>query len=73
MPKGFPVDHPAEDLLRRRQWYLENTFDIKLLTSPRIVAEIARHFEVMAPFVEFLNRPFADRRPKAKKMLFSIF
>jgi uncharacterized protein (TIGR02453 family) len=73
MPKGFPVDHPAEELLRHRQWYLENTFDIKLLTSPRLVTEIARHFEVMAPFVEFLNRPFAERRPKAKKMLFSMF
>jgi uncharacterized protein (TIGR02453 family) len=73
MPKGFPVDHPAEGLLRRRQWYLENTFDIKLLTTSRVVAEISRHFEVMAPLVEFLNRPFAERRPKARKMLFSIF
>ncbi len=73
MPKGFPVDHPAEELLRHRQWYLENTFDIKVLTSSRVVSEIARQFEVMAPFVEFLNRPFAERRPKAKKMLFSIF
>lgn len=73
MPKGFPVDHPAEELLRHRQWYLENTFDIKVLTSSRVVSEIARQFEVMAPFVEFLNRPFAERRPKAKKMLFSMF
>lgn len=73
MPKGFPVDHPAEELLRHRQWYLENTFDIKVLTTSRVVTEIARHFELMAPFVEFLNRPFAERRPKAKKMLFSIF
>jgi uncharacterized protein (TIGR02453 family) len=73
MPKGFPVDHPAEALLRHRQWYLENTFDIKVLTSSRVVSEIARQFEVMAPLVEFLNRPFAERRPKAKKMLFSIF
>ena len=73
MPKGFPVDHPAEELLRHRQWYLENTFDIKVLTTSRVVTEIARHFEVMAPFVEFLNRPFAERRSKAKKMLFSIF
>jgi uncharacterized protein (TIGR02453 family) len=70
MPKGFPVDHPAEELLRHRQWYLENTFDIKLLTTPGVVQQIARHFEVMAPFVEFLNRPFAERQPKTKKMLF---
>ena len=27
MPKGFPVDHPAEGLLRQKQWYLESTLD----------------------------------------------
>ena len=73
MPKGFPVDHPAEALLRHRQWYLEATFDIKLLTTPRVVAEVARHFELMAPFVEFLNRPFANRRPKQNRTMFAIF
>ncbi len=73
MPKGFPVDHPAEALLRHRQWYLEATFDIKLLTTPRVVAEVARHFELMAPFVEFLNRPFANRRPKQNRTMFAMF
>lgn len=73
MPKGFPVDHPAEALLRHRQWYLEATFDIKLLTTPKLVPELARHFELMAPFVEFLNRPFADRRPKQNRTMFAIF
>ncbi len=72
-PKGFPVDHPAEALLRHRQWYLEATFDIKLLTTRRVVAEIARHFEMMAPFVEFLNRPFANRRPKQNRTMFAMF
>lgn len=73
MPKGFPVDHPAEELLRHHQWYLEATFDVKILTTSRIVPEVVRHFEVMAPFVEFLNRPLAKERPKAKKMMFSMF
>ena len=73
MPKGFPVDHPAEALLRHRQWYLEATFDIKLLTTSRLVPELARHFELMAPFVEFLNRPFANRRPKQSKTMFAMF
>src|SRR5215472_13723442 len=30
VPKGFPCDHPAEGLLRRRQWYLESILEIKL-------------------------------------------
>src|ERR1043166_3820728 len=69
MPKGFPVDHPAEALLRRKQWYLESTLPIGLLTTPRIVPELAKRFAVMAPMVEFLNRPFAQKKTP-KKMLF---
>jgi uncharacterized protein (TIGR02453 family) len=72
MPKGFPVDHPAEGLLRQKQWYLESTLDIKLLTTPKVVSELARRFEVMAPMVEFLNRPFAGKE-KRKKMPFMAF
>jgi uncharacterized protein (TIGR02453 family) len=72
MPKGFPVDHPAEGLLRHRQWYLEATLDLGLLTSRRLAAEVSRHFELMAPMVEFLNRPFA-RQQKRKAMPFMAF
>lgn len=72
MPKGFPVDHPAESLLRRKQWYLEATLDIGLLTTPRVVPELAKRFAVMAPMVEFLNRPFTNKE-KRKKMAFMAF
>ena len=72
MPKGFPVDHPAEGLLRQKQWYLESTLEIGLLTSPRAVPELAKRFAAMAPMVEFLNRPFAQKE-KRKKMPFSVF
>ena len=71
-PKGFAVDHPAEPLLRHTQWYLETVLDIKLLTTPRLLPELARRFEAMAPFVEFMNRPFAQKQ-KPKKMLFMAF
>jgi len=72
MPKGFPVDHPAEHLLRHRQWFLEATLPNKSLTSKKLVHEIASRFELMSPFVEFLNRPFAAK-PKPKAMSFSMF
>ncbi|HEY2496933.1 MAG TPA: DUF2461 domain-containing protein [Candidatus Angelobacter sp.] len=72
MPKGFPFDHPAEGLLRQKQWYLESTFDIALLTTPRVVPKLAKRFAVMAPMVEFLNRPFAHRE-RRKKMPFMAF
>jgi uncharacterized protein (TIGR02453 family) len=72
MPKGFPVDHPAEALLRKKQWYLESTLSIGVLTGPRLVSELARRFAVMAPMVEFLNRPFAQKE-RRKKMPFMAF
>jgi uncharacterized protein (TIGR02453 family) len=72
VPKGFCADHPAESLLRHRQWYLETTLDAKLITSPKVVSEIAKRFAIMAPMVEFLNRPFAHKE-KRKKMLFAAF
>jgi uncharacterized protein (TIGR02453 family) len=72
LPKGFPCGHPAESLLRHRQWYLESVLDIKLLTTPRLVSELARRFEAMAPLVVFLNRGF-ERKAKPKKLPFMAF
>ena len=72
MPKGYSEDHPAESLLRRKQWYLEAILDIRVVTSPRILPELVRRFEIMAPFVEFMNQPFAQKQ-KPRKMPFSVF
>jgi uncharacterized protein (TIGR02453 family) len=71
-PKGFAPDHPAEGLLRHRQWYLEARLDIKLVTTKRLVPEMARRFEVMAPFVDFLNRPLARKQQRKKMQLMSF-
>jgi uncharacterized protein (TIGR02453 family) len=72
MPKGFPTDHPGESLLRCKQWYLEKTVDGSILTSPKLLPELAKHFEVMAPFVEFMNQALAQKR-KPAKMMFAAF
>jgi uncharacterized protein (TIGR02453 family) len=70
MPRGFCPGHPAADLLRRKQWYLVSILDPELLTTPRLLPELARSFEAMAPFVEFLGRPFAQKQ-RPKKLAFS--
>lgn len=72
LPKGFPCGHPAEALLRHRQWYLESMLDIKLLTTPRLVPELARRFEAMAAMVIFLNQALSAKS-KPKKMPFMAF
>lgn len=71
MPKGFPTDHPAEGLLRRKQWYLEATLESNLLTSPRLLPELAKHFAVMAPMIELLNSAIVKKR-KPEKMMFAF-
>jgi uncharacterized protein (TIGR02453 family) len=69
MPRGFCPGHPAAGLLRQKQWYLVSILDPELLTTPQLLPELARSFEAMAPFVEFLNRPFALKKPR--KLAFS--
>jgi uncharacterized protein (DUF2461 family) len=71
-PAGFPPDHPADELIRKKQWYLETTVDVALITKPRLLPELVRYFQIMLPVVDFLNRPFL-RRQKPKKMLFMAF
>jgi uncharacterized protein (TIGR02453 family) len=72
VPKGFPCDHPAEGLLRRRQWHLGSELDIKLLSTSRLLPELTRRFAAMVPFVEFLNQAFSEKHAR-KKMPFMAF
>ncbi|MBI1790508.1 MAG: DUF2461 domain-containing protein [Acidobacteria bacterium] len=55
VPKGFPAEHPAADLLRYKQLLLYVTLDAGLATTPKLYTELIRRFRAMTPFVEFLN------------------
>jgi uncharacterized protein (TIGR02453 family) len=70
MPAGFSSDHPAAELIKRKQWYLVSMLDMNLLSTPRLLPSLVHHFEVMAPLVEFLNRPFAQK-PMFKRTAFA--
>lgn len=72
VPKGFAKDHPAEDLIRRRQWFLESTLNGGAVTSARMLPDIIHRFRAATPMLEFLNQPFVqERRPK--KLPFMAF
>ena len=73
VPKGFPKDHPAEDLLRGKGWGFEALLPAKIVTTPKLVPEIVKRFRVIAPFLDFMNRPLVQRTHKPKRMLFSVF
>ena len=73
MPAGFPVDHPAENLIRKKQWYLEITVEVGLITTRKLLPELVKYFQLMMPVVDFLNRPFVRKREKPKKLMFMAF
>jgi uncharacterized protein (TIGR02453 family) len=71
MPKGFPADHPAGELIRRKHWVFYDTerVDAKLVTTAKLLPEIIKRFRVMAPFVEFMNIPLTSSGPKDPLMV----
>ena len=64
VPKGFACDHPAEDLLRMKQFLLYIELPPDCATTPRLFREIESRFRAMTPFLEFLNAPLAPLRKK---------
>jgi uncharacterized protein (TIGR02453 family) len=57
MPKGFDAAHPAEDLIRMKQWLYWIELDAKLATSRRLLPELVKRFRAAAPVIAMLNTP----------------
>jgi len=55
-PKGFPADHPAIDLIKRKQWYFDLTLPVEESAQPGFAKMVAKRFLAMHPVVDFLNR-----------------
>ncbi len=66
-PKGFPPDHPAGDLLRRKQFYFSTLLDVAEATRGTLPKVIVDRFRAVAPFVEYVNQLIlvADRAATA--------
>ena len=55
VPRGVDADHPAAELLRMKQWYLDVTLPASAALEPSIRKEITMRFRAMAPVVHYLN------------------
>ncbi len=64
-PKGFPPDHPAADLLRKKQLYFYVVLDSRLATTPRLPAEVLKRFRLMSPFIDFINAPLLNEKRRS--------
>jgi uncharacterized protein (TIGR02453 family) len=71
-PKGFPVDHPALDLIQCRQWGLAATLPAKTALDGKFAEILIRHFRLAAPMVDALNTPIAAALGPKKKVLFGL-
>ena len=70
VPRGFPSDHPAADLLRFKYFILFKELPASLATSPKLYKEIVERFRVMVPFLQFLTVSFVtkQKKPDARAM-----
>src|SRR5215472_5882356 len=64
VPRGFPTDHPAADLLRFKYFILFKELPPALATSPKLYKEIVDRFRAMVPFMRFLTAAFATQQKK---------
>lgn len=64
VPKPWPSDHPAAEMLKRKGLHTRRHFDISLVTSDALIPTIAEAFQAMEPLVAYLNRGLkGDRYP----------
>jgi uncharacterized protein (TIGR02453 family) len=61
MPKGFDASHPAEDLIRRKQWLYWVELDSTIATTPRLLPELVKRFRAAAPVIAMLNSPLRSQ------------
>ncbi len=55
IPRGFPAEHPAAELLRRKAFYYDVRLPADIATSRRLFDELSNHFRLFAPLVGFLD------------------
>lgn len=70
VPRGFPADHPAANLLRYKYYILFKELPATLVSSPKIYKALVDRFRVMTPFLQFLTSSFAanPKKPNALAM-----
>lgn len=60
-PKGFPADHPADDLLRQRQWGVSTHLPLATALGTGLAQQVIVRFQAAAPLVHLLNSPLLAR------------
>ena len=67
LPKGFPADHPADELLRARNWGVHVALPVERALEPALVNEVVQRFRLAAPLVEALNGAILEASEAVRK------
>ena len=54
-PRGFDPNHPAIDLIRKKQFYVFRDFTDKEVLSPNFKSEVLNTFTTMRPYFDFMS------------------
>ena len=54
-PKGFDKDHPAIDLLRKKQFILSRNFTDKEVLQSNFVEKLDQTFRELRPFFDYMS------------------
>lgn len=55
MPKGFAAEHPADELLRAKNWGVSARLPAELALQPSLLKEVVKRLKAATPVVEALN------------------
>ncbi|TFD04569.1 DUF2461 domain-containing protein [Cryobacterium sp. TMT1-66-1] len=62
-PRGFPIDHPAGDLLLNRSWAVFSHLPGDKALDDNFTDLVIERFRAIQPVVDFLNIPLATATP----------
>jgi uncharacterized protein (TIGR02453 family) len=63
MPKGFSADHPADDLLRAKNWGVRVALPAEAALEPGFKREVIARFRAATPLVDALNSAITGALP----------
>ena len=54
-PRGFSIDNPSIDLIRRKQFIFIKKFDDKSVLSPEFQNQVIKNFKAIRPFFDYMT------------------
>lgn len=63
MPKGYPVEHPEIELLKKKQLFFWRKYSDSEVLSASFVDHLIHDAQVLKPYLDFLNAIFFDKEP----------